>query len=165
MLIVTSYKRNFHHNQLYHTIRIRVQQDLTVYQSTSIFLEQFFSISILHQPTLFWPHFPMVAPAFVPVFSFQAVALDTSASSAPDHPHTSDTFALPNGYPAIRHVSSPSRTLQSPLRHHRRTVSVGRPPIRETLDACLTYDGDEDGVQGVRINQYVTSVTQGIRRI
>lgn len=162
MLIVTSYKRNFDHNQFSHTIRILVRQDLTVYQSTSIFLEQFFSISILYQPVLFWSHFSMVTPAFAPVFSSQAVVLDTSASPAPDHPHTPDNS---NGYPAIRHVSSPSRILQSPLRHHRRTVSVGRPPIRETLDACLTYDGDEDGVQGVRINQYVTSVTQGIRRI
>lgn len=56
----------------------------------------------------------------------------------------------------VRHVSTPSETfLQSPLRHHRRTASVGRPPIRETLNACVTYDDEEDGSQGIRINQYV----------
>lgn len=60
----------------------------------------------------------------------------------------------------FRHVSTPSQTfLQSPLRHHRRTASVGRPPIRETLNACVTYDEEGDGVQGIRINQYVTFIS------
>ncbi|KAI5790099.1 kinase-like domain-containing protein [Geopyxis carbonaria] len=43
---------------------------------------------------------------------------------------------------------------KSPLRHHRRTPSIGRPPIKETLDASLSYDDTEDGGSGMRINQY-----------
>jgi len=40
----------------------------------------------------------------------------------------------------------------SPLRHHKRTQSMGPRAVKETLDACLDY-GDEDN--GVRVNQYV----------
>lgn len=42
----------------------------------------------------------------------------------------------------------------SPLRHHKRTQSLGPRQVKETLNACLEY-GDEDSGQGVRINQYV----------
>ncbi|KAL7275031.1 hypothetical protein RUND412_002048 [Rhizina undulata] len=53
--------------------------------------------------------------------------------------------------PLIRHLSLPE-AYKSPLRHHKRTPSIGRPPVKETLNASLQYD-DED--QGMRINQYV----------
>ncbi|KAF8416524.1 kinase-like domain-containing protein [Tirmania nivea] len=47
----------------------------------------------------------------------------------------------------------------SPLRHHKRTQSMGPRAVKETLDACLDY-GDEDN--GVRVNQY--SIKQEIGR-
>ncbi|KAA8909577.1 kinase-like domain-containing protein [Sphaerosporella brunnea] len=51
----------------------------------------------------------------------------------------------------VRHISAP---VVGVLRHHRRTPSIGRAPIKETLDASFSYDDDEEG-GGVRINQYV----------
>lgn len=45
--------------------------------------------------------------------------------------------------------------LRSPLRHHQRTPSIGRAPIKETLDASVSYEDDEDGSSGIRINQYL----------
>lgn len=54
-------------------------------------------------------------------------------------------------------LSSPADTLpsgyRSPARHHQRTPSVGRAPVKETLDACTSYEDEEDGGQGMRINQ------------
>lgn len=47
----------------------------------------------------------------------------------------------------------------SPLRHHKRTQSMGPRSVKETLDACLDY-GDEEN--GVRVNQY--SIKQEIGR-
>lgn len=89
-----------------------------------------------------------------PVYSFPGVVRG-AAMPRGDQPQASST-AENSHLVRPRHVSSPPQTLlQSPLRHHRRTTSVGRPPIRETLNACVTYDEEEDGVQGVRINQYV----------
>lgn len=57
----------------------------------------------------------------------------------------------PPRQPVVRHLSAPAESLHSPLRHHRRTASVGRPPVRETLNASLSYEEDEDGI---RVNQY-----------
>ncbi|RPB15996.1 kinase-like protein [Morchella conica CCBAS932] len=94
--------------------------------------------------------------AFAPAFSFPGVVRDTRTGTpqnpAIDNAHGSEGQSQPIRQPMVRHVSTPS--LQSPLRHHQRTASVGRPPIRETLNACLTYDDEEDGGQGARINQY-----------
>ncbi|KAL0637204.1 hypothetical protein Q9L58_003854 [Maublancomyces gigas] len=88
-----------------------------------------------------------------PVYSFPGVVRGAAVPRG-DQPQASST-AENSHLVRPRHVSSPPQTLlQSPLRHHRRTTSVGRPPIRETLNACVTYDEEEDGVQGVRINQY-----------
>lgn len=57
-------------------------------------------------------------------------------------------------------LSSPTDTLpsgyRSPARHHQRTPSFGRAPVKETLDACTSYDDEEDGGQGMRINQCAT---------
>jgi hypothetical protein len=51
----------------------------------------------------------------------------------------------------------PARAVSAPIvgvmRHHRRTPSIGRAPIKETLDASFYYDDEEEG-GGVRINQY-----------
>lgn len=104
--------------------------------------------------------------ALPPVFSFPSLVRDADppsngppqASPATDNPQDLENPSRrPVRHQVVRHVSSPSHTaLQSPLRHHQRTASVGRPPIRETLNACVTYDEEEDGVQGIRINQYVT---------
>lgn len=63
---------------------------------------------------------------------------------------SSTTPPPPPRQPVVRHLSAPLESLHSPLRHHRRTASVGRPPIRETLNASLSYE-DEDGI---RVNQY-----------
>lgn len=97
--------------------------------------------------------------AFAPAFSFPGVVRDTRTGTpqnpAIDNAHGSEGQSQPIRQPMVRHVSTPS--LQSPLRHHQRTASVGRPPIRETLNACLTYDDEEDGGQGARINQYAYS--------
>ncbi|KAG0129791.1 kinase-like domain-containing protein [Tuber indicum] len=57
----------------------------------------------------------------------------------------------PPRQPVVRHLSAPLESLHSPLRHHRRAASVGRPPVRETLNASLSYE-DEDGI---RVNQYL----------
>lgn len=40
----------------------------------------------------------------------------------------------------------------SPLRHHKRTQSMGPRVVKETLDACLDYGNEDNGVQ---VNQYV----------
>lgn len=52
-------------------------------------------------------------------------------------------------YP-VRHISSPVIGLP---RHHHRTPSIGRQPIKETVDACASYESDEEGNGGVRVNQ------------
>jgi len=57
----------------------------------------------------------------------------------PSRSETSPMPNIPNGY-------------YSPLRHHKRAQSMGPRAVKETLDACLDY-GDEDN--GMRINQYV----------
>lgn len=64
---------------------------------------------------------------------------------------SSTTPPPPPRQPVVRHLSAPLESLHSPLRHHRRTASVGRPPIRETLNASLSYE-EEDGI---RVNQYL----------
>lgn len=107
---------------------------------------------------------PMGMSDIPSVFSFPGVVRG-AAVSHDDSPQASSTVdgmrglensSHPIRHQVVRHVSSPSQTLlQSPLRHHRRTASVGRPPIRETLNASVIYDDEEDGVQGIRINQYV----------
>lgn len=115
-----------------------------------------------------FPNYPSSTPlrlmgtsAHPPVYSFPGMmrGVAVSRSGPPQTPSTTDDprgVENPVRHQVIRRVSSPSQTiLQSPLRHHRRTASVGRPPIRETLNACVTYDEEEDGIQGVRINQYV----------
>ncbi|RPB05760.1 Pkinase-domain-containing protein [Choiromyces venosus 120613-1] len=71
------------------------------------------------------------------------VVNSAGSSTTPPPPHPRQ--------PVVRHLSTPLETLHSPLRHHRRTASVGRPPVRETLNASLSYE-DEDGI---RVNQYL----------
>ncbi|KAF8249421.1 Pkinase-domain-containing protein [Wilcoxina mikolae CBS 423.85] len=63
--------------------------------------------------------------------------------------------SVPVRPPVVRHISSPVEGYRSPLRHHRRTPSVGRAPVKETLDASLSYEDDEDGGSEMRINQYI----------
>ncbi|EWC45054.1 hypothetical protein DRE_06193 [Drechslerella stenobrocha 248] len=53
--------------------------------------------------------------------------------------------------PVSRQMSSPATLFRSPTRHHKRTQSMPRRTVKETLDASMQYNENDDR----RINQYV----------
>ncbi|KAK6350679.1 hypothetical protein TWF718_003864 [Orbilia javanica] len=60
--------------------------------------------------------------------------------------------STPTGRPYVaRHMSSPATLFRSPTRHHRRTHSTPRREVKETLDASMQYNENDDR----RINQYI----------
>lgn len=65
-----------------------------------------------------------------------------------------DHIHLFSGPPPMAPSTPASARLASPLRHHRRTPSADRRPVKETLNARLSYEDDEDGNCDIRINQY-----------
>ncbi|CCX11803.1 kinase-like domain-containing protein [Pyronema domesticum] len=73
---------------------------------------------------------------------------------APDRTSDENQSPAQRPYPQ-QHGSSPSGTFISPARHHRRIPSINRTPVKETLNASLEYDDEDDSGQGMRINQYI----------
>ncbi|EPS37616.1 hypothetical protein H072_8658 [Dactylellina haptotyla CBS 200.50] len=60
--------------------------------------------------------------------------------------------STPTGRPPVhRHMSSPATLFRSPTRHHKRTHSTPRRVVKETLDASMQYNENDDR----RINQYI----------
>ncbi|KAF3926007.1 hypothetical protein ABW20_dc0107838 [Dactylellina cionopaga] len=60
--------------------------------------------------------------------------------------------STPTGRPPVtRHMSSPATLFRSPTRHHKRTHSTPRRVVKETLDASMQYNDNDDR----RINQYI----------